>query len=234
MTSLDSATKSKVFCLDAHIEPLLALPVTVSLPSLQPYTDSRLIAQDKASCMPAWILLSSLLAAEDLEVEKDLAAPVKESMEGKMERRKKNGVKIIDSTAAPGNKTTMAAALADNGMVIAVERDVGRYKVLKEMCAKAGAKSAFADLVQDSRWSTDNFLFVTPDVTAMNVDFLSIDPQDPKFKNVSHFLVDPSCCESPAFSTHLLPLIMNDLLHLRQSSRFRYSKSTRSFTTRST
>lgn len=28
----------------------------------------------------------------------------------------------------------------------------------------------------------------------MNVDFLSIDPADPKYKNVTHFLVDPSCC----------------------------------------
>lgn len=29
----------------------------------------------------------------------------------------------------------------------------------------------------------------------MNTDFLSIDPDDVKFKNISHFLVDPSCCE---------------------------------------
>lgn len=135
-----------MYCLDAHIEPLLALPVTVSLPSLQPYTDSRLIAQDKASCIPAWVLLSSLLASEDLEKELEEKALVKDTFEEqeiKLERRKKNGVKILDSTAAPGNKTTMAAALAENGLVIAVERDAGRYKVLKEMCAKAGAKSEF-------------------------------------------------------------------------------------------
>ena len=41
----------------------------------------------------------------------------------------------------------------------------------------------------------------------MNVDFLSIDPQDNKFKNISHFLVDPSCSGSgiPSRLDHLLP-----------------------------
>lgn len=67
-----------------------------------------------------------------------------EEKEVKRERRKKNGVKVIDSTAAPGNKTTMAAAMAgEDGRIIAVERDAGRFKVLKEMCQKAGCKSAF-------------------------------------------------------------------------------------------
>lgn len=32
------------------------------------------------------------------------------------------------------------------------------------------------------------------DVQPMNVDFLSLKPDDPKLKNVSHLLVDPSCC----------------------------------------
>ena len=151
-----SATKSKVFCLDAHIEPLLALPVTVSLPSLQPYTDARLIAQDKASCIPAWVLLSSyLLDAENEREAEELAAnegvPVvdtEEEREVKKEKRRKNGAKVLDATAAPGNKTTMAAALAgEDGRVVAVERDAGRYKVLKDMCAKAGCLSTLLFLL---------------------------------------------------------------------------------------
>jgi putative methyltransferase len=145
---LRSATKAKVFALDAHIEPLLALPFTVSLPSLMPYTDARLIAQDKASCMPAWVLLSSLLAAEDLEKEQEANSSKVETFEEKeekTERKKKNGVKVLDATAAPGNKTTMAAAMAgEHGRVVAVERDAGRFKVLKNMCQKAGAKSEFS------------------------------------------------------------------------------------------
>lgn len=141
-----SADKSKVFCLDAHIEPLLALPLTVSLPSLQPYTDSRLIAQDKASCMPAWVLLADHLRAEDAELELEAQSTEVESFEvkeAKQEKKKLRGIKILDATAAPGNKTTMAAALAgEHGRVVAVERDAGRFKVLKEMCQKAGCKSS--------------------------------------------------------------------------------------------
>lgn len=97
--------------------------------------------------MPAWVLLSSVLAAEDLENE--LAANSSkvdsfEEAEAKTEKRKKNGVKVLDATAAPGNKTTMAAAMAgEHGRVVAVERDAGRFKVLKSMCQKAGAKSEF-------------------------------------------------------------------------------------------
>ncbi|KAK4701027.1 25S rRNA (cytosine2278-C5)-methyltransferase, partial [Phenoliferia sp. Uapishka_3] len=187
--ALLSSESKKVFCLDAHIEPLLALPLTVSLPSLLPYTDSRLIAQDKASCMPAWVLLADHLRAEDDEAVLEANSSVVESFEAKelkTERKKKNGIRILDATAAPGNKTTMAAALAgEHGRVVAVERDAGRFKVLKEMCQKAGCKN----------------------VTPMNVDFLSIDPQDNKFKNISHFLVDPSCSGSgiPSRLDHLLP-----------------------------
>lgn len=51
-----------MYALDAHIEPLLALPSSTSLPSLAPYRDGQLIAQDKASCMPAWVLLAPVLA----------------------------------------------------------------------------------------------------------------------------------------------------------------------------
>ncbi|ORY44659.1 S-adenosyl-L-methionine-dependent methyltransferase [Leucosporidium creatinivorum] len=181
--------KSKVYALDAHIEPLLALPSTVSLPSLQPFTDGRLIAQDKASCMPAWVLLSEVLAEEYAEQERLANSGKSESFaeaDARQERRKKNGVKVLDATAAPGNKTTMAAAMSgEMGKVVAIERDAGRFKVLKSMCQKAGATN----------------------VTPMNTDFLSIDPQDIKFKNISHFLVDPSCSGSgiPSRLDHLIP-----------------------------
>lgn len=36
---------------------------------------------------------------------------------------------------------------------------------------------------------------VRADVQPMNVDFLSLKPDDPKLKNVTHLLVDPSCCK---------------------------------------
>lgn len=135
-----------------------------------------------------------------------------EEKEVKRERRKKNGVKVIDATAAPGNKTTMAAAMAgEDGRIIAVERDAGRYKVLKEMCQKAGAKSEFnfgkGILLNNGVGSRFHFADVIP----MNVDFLAIDPADPKHKNVTHFLVDPSCCSFLFYYT------ASSLTHLTKS-----------------
>ncbi|GAA5954128.1 hypothetical protein JCM8115_003318 [Rhodotorula mucilaginosa] len=170
-----SQSKPKVFALDAHIEPLLALPATVSLPTISAYQDGRLLAQDKASCMPAWVLLTPVLA---------------DAEEGLLEEKGKGkGVRVLDATAAPGNKTTMAAALvADeriNGRVVACERDQGRFKVLKDMLKRADAKN----------------------VQPMNVDFLSLKTDDPKLKNVTHLLVDPSCSGSgiPSRLDHLIP-----------------------------
>ncbi|TNY18441.1 S-adenosyl-L-methionine-dependent methyltransferase, partial [Rhodotorula diobovata] len=125
------------------------------------YQDGRLLAQDKASCMPAWVLLTP---------------------RGK-------GIRVLDATAAPGNKTTMAAALIAgdeiSGKVTACERDQGRFKVLKDMLKRADAKN----------------------VQPMNVDFLSLKPDDPKLKNVTHLLVDPSCSGSgiPSRLDHLIP-----------------------------
>lgn len=83
--------------------------------------------------MPAWVLLSPVLA---------------DAHEGLLEEKGKGkgkGVRVLDATAAPGNKTTMAAAIiADdriNGRVVACERDQGRFKVLKDMLKRADAKS---------------------------------------------------------------------------------------------
>ncbi|GAA5902207.1 rRNA (cytosine-C5-)-methyltransferase RCM1 [Sporobolomyces salmoneus] len=190
-------SQPRVFALDAHIEPLLAFPSSLVLTTLSAYQDGRLIAQDKASCMPAWVLLAPILA--DLED----AAERGESEEEKEKKGKKNLLKVLDATAAPGNKTTMAAAMLGNeGKVIACERDQGRFKVLKDMCKKADATN----------------------VQPMNVDFLSLNPEDPKFKNVTHILVDPSCSGSgiPSRLDHLVPSVPDaeNLLRVKALSNF--------------
>ncbi|GAA5977190.1 hypothetical protein JCM11641_003871 [Rhodosporidiobolus odoratus] len=179
----------KVFALDAHIEPLLALPSSVPLPTLSAYQDGRLLAQDKASCMPAWVLLAPLLADAE-EGKLPWHGEQGEEEEAAGAKGKKRSLRVLDATAAPGNKTTMAAALVAqveelNGKVVACERDLGRFKVMKDMLKRADAKN----------------------VTPMNVDFLSLKTDDPKLKNVSHILVDPSCSGSgiPSRLDHLIP-----------------------------
>ncbi|KAI6122173.1 S-adenosyl-L-methionine-dependent methyltransferase [Pisolithus croceorrhizus] len=82
---------------------------------------------------------------------------------------------VIDATAAPGNKAShLSALMANMGKLYAFERDQKRYRTLKAMLNKAGCKNA----------------------EAINVDFLTVDPTDPKYGMVTHILLDPSCSGS--------------------------------------
>ncbi|KIK62541.1 hypothetical protein GYMLUDRAFT_42004 [Collybiopsis luxurians FD-317 M1] len=86
----------------------------------------------------------------------------------------KNAV-VIDATAAPGNKTSHLSALMGNlGVLFAFERDRRRFSTLQKMLSKAKCKN----------------------VESVNVDFLTVDPTDPKYSRVSHILLDPSCSGS--------------------------------------
>ncbi|KAH9447779.1 hypothetical protein MJO28_011310 [Puccinia striiformis f. sp. tritici] len=122
-TSLDVLTKDTssttssdqllYFAEDNHIANLIALPSKVQLAKLPPYLDGRLIAQDKASCMPAQLLLGDQPTVPPIEV--------------------------IDATSAPGNKTTMLSSIVGpRGKVWAFEKDHKRFRVLAEMIKLAG------------------------------------------------------------------------------------------------
>ncbi|KAG0148018.1 hypothetical protein CROQUDRAFT_42007 [Cronartium quercuum f. sp. fusiforme G11] len=142
----------QLFARDRHLPSVLALSRSVVLSALAPYQDGRLIAQDKASCMPAQLLLGDLSLMQ-----------------------LKKGICVIDATAAPGNKTTMLSALVGRkGKVWAFEKDAERFKTLKQMVAKAGCTN----------------------VECILGDFLSVKTNDPRFENVTHILLDPSCSGS--------------------------------------
>lgn len=144
--------KQQVFARDEHLSSVLALSRTVNINTLVPYLDGRLIAQDKASCMPAQLLLGSLTLQE-----------------------RKQGICVIDATAAPGNKTTMLSALVGtSGKVWAFEKDLERFQTLKSMVVKAGCRN----------------------VECILGDFLSVKTNDSRFHNVTHILLDPSCSGS--------------------------------------
>lgn len=140
----------KIYYKDENIPDLIALPSRVDLSKTPAYVKGEIIFQDKASCFPAYLL--------DLK-------------EGEGD--------VIDGCAAPGNKTTHAAAIVasqnEGGerKVIAFERDKGRSDILKKMVKLAGADG-----------------IVTVKAAS---DFIAAKLNSPDYENVGAILLDPSC-----------------------------------------
>ncbi|KAL4762717.1 rRNA (cytosine-C5-)-methyltransferase RCM1 [Aspergillus foveolatus] len=92
---------------------------------------------------------------------------------------------LVDGCAAPGNKTTHMASLlckarskkkAESSRIISMDASSIRAKILKKMVSIAGADS-FTTVLQGQ-------------------DFLALDPQDPRFRDVTGLILDPSCSGS--------------------------------------
>ncbi|PMD36514.1 S-adenosyl-L-methionine-dependent methyltransferase [Hyaloscypha variabilis F] len=147
---------SKRLFIDFHIPNLIAISPNIDLSKSDAYKNGSIIFQDKASCFPAY-LLDPL--AEDGD--------------------------IIDTCAAPGNKTTHIAAilLSHNSepdkcsqVIHAFEKNKGRAVTLEKMVNLAGS---------------DAWTKLHP-----GQDFLKTDPNSAVFKNVGALLLDPSCSGS--------------------------------------
>ncbi|KAK5091427.1 hypothetical protein LTR05_001610 [Lithohypha guttulata] len=96
---------------------------------------------------------------------------------------------VLDGCAAPGNKTTHITAilqeLGSDGKVFACERDVARSKTLISMVSKAGAANRVQVLAKQ--------------------DFFALDSTDPRFQEVTHLLLDPSCSGSGILNREDIP-----------------------------
>ncbi len=147
---------SKRVFIDGHVPNLIAISPNVHLSKSEAYKSGAIIFQDKASCFPAY-LLDPL--AEDGD--------------------------IIDTCAAPGNKTTHIAAilLAHNSVpdecsqvIHAFEKNKGRAETLEKMVNLSGSHT---------------WMKLHP-----GQDFLKTDPESPIFKHVGALLLDPSCSGS--------------------------------------
>ncbi|NXE67046.1 NSUN5 methyltransferase, partial [Calcarius ornatus] len=103
------ALSGKKFLLDLHLPELLVFPSQTDLHDNLLYTSGHIILQDKASCLPAFLL-----------------GPVA-------------GSHVIDACAAPGNKTShLAAILKNKGQIFAFDVDPKRVAVMNTLLARAG------------------------------------------------------------------------------------------------
>ncbi|CAO1634379.1 unnamed protein product [Parajaminaea phylloscopi] len=159
---------------------LFPLSVTAELVASDLYTSGQIVLQDAASCWPAQLLLSPLLAAQGDRVNQD--------------------IHVMDATAAPGNKTSHLSSLissmtaSDKGSVrlTALERDPQRYKVLQSQLERFGC------LLKANSTSTPRSGKPTGQQTGLveahHADFLSMDSSS--LADVTHMLLDPSCSGS--------------------------------------
>jgi 25S rRNA (cytosine2278-C5)-methyltransferase len=138
--------------LDEHIRCLAVLPPRSSSFGEHPRVkDGSLIIQDKASCIPSQVIF-------------DLW----------------EGGNIVDSCAAPGNKTSHIAAQVyrqskfPRPKIYAYDRSGPRSKLLKDRMMQAGANH----------------------VDVKNADFLGVDVTAEEFASVRSILCDPSCSGS--------------------------------------
>jgi len=163
---------------DNLVPNLLVLPPKTDLHAHPFVTDGKLILQDKSSCFSALALVGGGTNPIDGD--------------------------ILDACAAPGNKTTHAAALvgdllsnkskimhysSDNSnttrcqkvsSIYALDRDSKRLKILKnrvELLCPPKSNSGVT-------------------VHPLHLDFLTLEPDDPKMKNLRCILLDPSCSGS--------------------------------------
>ena len=145
--------QTKRIYIDENIPNLVAIPAHANLIKSEAYKSGAIILQDKASCFPAYLLDPS---SEDGD--------------------------IMDTCAAPGNKTTHLASISktqapeSQHVIHAFEKNKVRAETLKKMTDLAGSAS-FTEIHAGQ-------------------DFMRVDPQAPIYSNVTALLLDPSCSGS--------------------------------------
>jgi len=151
--------------IDEHVPNLVAVSPSVDLSKSDAYKNGDIIFQDKASCFPAYLL-------DPLPQDGD----------------------IIDSCAAPGNKTThIAAILLSHSSepdectqaIHAFEKNKGRAETLDKMINIAGSHI----------WTK-----LYP-----GHDFLKTDPESVIYKKTGALLLDPSCSGSGIIGRDEMP-----------------------------
>lgn len=105
--------KDQDYKLDNGISNLISIPESVKLHDDPLLTEGKIVIQDKASCLPSFLMYDVM---KELNCIGD----------------------VIDGCAAPGNKTSHIADLLHNQEVYAFDRDAKRLKTLQNLCKKLG------------------------------------------------------------------------------------------------
>ncbi|XP_061193726.1 28S rRNA (cytosine-C(5))-methyltransferase-like [Saccostrea echinata] len=133
------------FMKDFHLSDLLVFPAYTDLHNHHLVQKSKVILQDKASCLPAHIL----------------SPP--------------EGAVVVDSCAAPGNKTShLASLMGNNGTIYAFEHKAERIAIFQDRMEAAGVTCKVARCM----------------------DFLRVKTDSQAYKDVKYIMVDPSCSGS--------------------------------------
>lgn len=187
----------KVIYIDGHIPNLIAAcPGVADFTKTEAYKSGKIILQDKASCFPAYLL--------DPRPERD--------------------GDVMDTCAAPGNKTTHLAAILggrveDNKAVVTFDGKKTGQNGKKGNNNKKGEKKK--DNTEEDEKEKENETTTTiyafekdphraktlqkmvktagsDTFTVVNAgkDFLKVNPMDTKYRNVGALLLDPSCSGS--------------------------------------
>lgn len=149
-------TGSRLFSRDEHIEGLLVFAPGTDLTKNSLYKGGALVLQDKASCMPPFILAPS------------------------------PGGCVVDACAAPGNKTSQLAALVGaEGAVFAFERDPKRHAILSASMKKHGCARVVPTLgdflkTNPSHYAKVEYALVDPSCSGSGIlDAHEESPADP-------------------------------------------------------
>lgn len=164
---------------DAHVPDLLVLPPNASSwlhHDFELVKSGKIVLQDKSSCFSALVCASSSSGL--------------------------GGGDYIDACSAPGNKTSHLAALLHAASSNAHREDERPKKKKKGKTTEQKPIRVFACERSSARFDVlktrMDSLVSSPSVAVepMHVDFLKIDPSDPKFANVRTIMLDPSCSGS--------------------------------------
>lgn len=160
--SVAELVDDRAFMLDPHIQNLIVMSNKVNLSKNPLYLDGSLIIQDKASCMPAFLL------------------------------NPPPGSSVVDSCSAPGNKTShLAALVGKQGRVFAFERDQRRFETLCKMLDRAGCSNVIptcGDFLAlnplDPKYAEVEYCLVDPSCSGSGIikdhENIAEDPRDQK------------------------------------------------------